>query len=177
MSLYHFVHFNATLFCQLFISLFVSFILSVNNTINGIMAKTARSSPHRQQDNRHAISLESPASCTRSARNTNPSPASHLASANPHTDLTYSDSDEDYVGDSNDDDASSSSANDTVHCSGDLYHELLDAALLEDDVPPESFTDKSRKGKASGRRAHKGRPPPPATKGMSEEKAKEAIDK
>ncbi len=54
---------------------------------------------------------------------------------------------------------------------------MLDAALLEDDVPPESFTDKSRKGKASGRRAHKGRPPPPATKGMSEEEAKEAIDK
>ena len=186
MSLYHFVHFNATHFCELFVScgehilsLFVSFILSVNSTINGIMARTACSSPHRQQDNCQAgaISLESPASCTRSARNTNPSPLSHLASANPHTDLTYSDSDEDYLGDSNDDDASSSPTNDTVHCSGDLYHELLDAALLEDNVPPESFTDKSRKGKASGRRAHKGRPPPPATKGMSEEEAKEAIDK
>ncbi len=127
MSLYHFVYFNATLFCELFVScgehilsLFVSFILSVNSTINGIMAKTACSSPQlRQQDKRRAgaISLESPASCTRSAWNTSPSSASHLAlafSKNLHTDLTYSDSDEDYVSDSNDD-ASSSSANDTAH--------------------------------------------------------------
>ena len=112
------------------------------------MAKAARSSPQRKQHARAgAISLESPASRTRSARNINPSSASDLASAfskNPHNDLTYSESEDDYCGYSNDD-ASSSATDVAANSSGNLYHELLDAALLEDDVPPESFTDKSRK--------------------------------
>ena len=85
------------------------------------MAKAAQSSPQRKQHARAgAISLESPAS--RSARNINPSSASDLASAfskNPHTDLTYSDSEDD-SGYSNDD--ASSSAADVAARSGNLYH-------------------------------------------------------